>query len=141
MCLYSETAPLGALLEGGGLGLAGVDLREREAGGLEDFSDWIDGEPQSLKGMGSEERQAVVPAEEDKREGGEVAVADLDPCRGLFPSGAVGQDHGDLPIWGDSEAGQERRRELAERGSGVHQAFDGNQRLIAGSGWTNMNLD
>ena len=91
--------------------------------------------------MGSEERQAVGSTEEDQREGREVAIANFDPCRRLVSSGAVSQDHWDPSVRSDSEAGQKRGWKLAECGSGVHQTFHGSRRLIAGSGWTDMNLD
>ena len=74
--------------------------------------------------MGSEERQAVVSTEEDQREGREGAIVNFHPCSGLVFSGAVGQAHGDLPVWSDSEAGQKGGWKLAERGSGIHQTFD-----------------
>jgi hypothetical protein len=91
--------------------------------------------------MGSEERQAVVSTEEDQREGREVAVANFDPCRGLVSSGAVSQDHRDLSVRSDSEAGRKRGWKLAEGGSGVHETFHRSRRLIAGSRWTDVDLN
>jgi hypothetical protein len=118
-----------------------VGSSEREAGGLEDLSDGINREPQPLERVSSKEGQAVVSAEEDQREGREVTVADFDPRCRLFPFCAVSHDHGNPSIRSDPKAGQERGRELAEGGSGVHETFDGNRRLIAGPGWTDMDLN
>ncbi len=117
-----------------------MDLSQREAGGFEDFSDGIYSEPQSFKGMGPEEREAVICTAEDQREGSEVAIANFDPCSRLFSSGSISQHHRDLPVRSNPEAGQKRGWELAECGSGVHKAFDGDRRLIAGSRGTDMNL-
>lgn len=78
-------------------------LGEREPGGLEDFSDRIYGESQSLKRMGAEEGQAVIAAGEDQGEGPAIAMVNLDPCGRLVSSRAVSQDHGDLLVRIDSE--------------------------------------
>lgn len=91
--------------------------------------------------MGSEECQAVVSTEEDQREGREVAIANFDPCRRLVSSGAVSQDHWDLSVRSDSQAGQKRGWKLAECGSSVHQTFHWSRQLIGGSGWTDMDLN
>jgi hypothetical protein len=91
--------------------------------------------------MGAEEREAAVSTAEDQREGRAVAIPNFDPCGRQFSSGSVSQDHRDLPVRRNSEGGQKRGWKLAERGSGVHKAFDGDRRLIAGSRGTDMNLN
>ncbi len=91
--------------------------------------------------MGAEEREAAVSTAEDQREGRAVAIPNFDPCGRQFSSGSASQDHRDLPVRRNSEGGQKRGWKLAERGSGVHKAFDGDRRLIAGSRGTDMNLN
>ena len=91
--------------------------------------------------MGPEEREAAVSTAEDQREGREAAIANFDPCSRLFSSGSVSQNHRDLPVRSNSEAGQKRGWKLAERGSGVHKTFDGSQRLIADPSRTDMDLN